>query len=371
MRLSCTSPGSCHTCVRWKVRHCNLSWRLLLFSFSSPTLHELSLSLLELLSLLDNFKSMATLVDTDFEVVWFSDWHPSDVIYCICVNRYTATVTVVFHGKETAFRRTKNAAMMEHSNPIMYEVYADNCDVINLRAEVSEELLRPRKDSGQTIIDEVRQRVDTIGNELNGGVRYHLSVAGHSFGGALATVAGFYLAADSIRSLKLASAVKVYTFGSSRVGCEKFQQSFRHLENTGRLQHARFTNSNEFKGPFWDLHRSWSFDNWYKHVGMNIRLNANSAQSLDITYNQGAGMFAEMSSLVESYLCRSTGNAGISEYQQRLHSSREYLACQRGAGKYHFIRLNEDKPLLFLTPLQFIDKRQANAATRRQSVRYL
>lgn len=163
--------------------------------------------------------------------------------------------------------KVTNSAMTEHANPLMDEEYHEgnsNAEFINLRAAVSEEILRPRRDTGKTTIDEIRDKVDKIGKEIakNGGM-YNLSVTGHSKAGGLATIVGFYLAACP--SLELASAVRVYTFASSPVGGRDFQLAWKYLEGTGRLLHARFTNSNEVGFlPLFDQNGSWEYDDWYK-----------------------------------------------------------------------------------------------------------
>ena len=134
--------------------------------------------------------------------------------------------------------------MMDQHNPLSDEDYDGSTEFIPIRAAVSEEILRPRRDTGKTTIDEICEKVDKIGKELGNGGRYNLSITGHSKAGGLATVCGFYLAANA--SLQLTSAVRVFTFASSHVGGKAFHQSFKHLEETGRLLHARFTRSNEF-----------------------------------------------------------------------------------------------------------------------------
>ena len=178
------------------------------------------------------------------EVVWMADRHPDDVIYCICIDRESTTVTVIFHDEESTWSRFRDSSMMDHPNPLSDEDYDGSADFIPIRAAVSEEILRPRRDTGKTTIDEICEKVDKIGKELGNGGRYNLSITGHSKAGGLATVCGFYLAANA--SLQLTSAVRVFTFASSHVGGKAFHQSFKHLEETGRLLHARFTRSNEF-----------------------------------------------------------------------------------------------------------------------------
>jgi len=187
---------------------------------------------------------LKNLLDSGLEVVWMADRHPDDVIYCICIDRESTTVTVIFHDEESTWSRFRDSSMMDHPNPLSDEDYEGSTDFIPIRAAVSEEILRPRRDTGKTTIDEICEKVDKIGKELGNGGRYNLSITGHSKAGGLATVCGFYLAANA--SLQLTSAVRVFTFASSHVGGKAFHQSFKHLEETGRLLHARFTRSNEF-----------------------------------------------------------------------------------------------------------------------------
>ena len=261
---------------------------------------------------------------SSLEVVWFSDRHPKDLIYCICADTETATVTVIFHRHESAMDRIRNSCSLEHPNPIANERYEGNDDYINLRASVSEEILRPRRDTGLTTLDEIATRVDAIGKELTDGGRYNLSVTGHSLAGGIATVVGFYLAADT--KLELASGVRVFTYGSSRsIGCRTFQRAYKHLEMTGRLLRANFTNSHELSFlPLWDQNGFW-----YKNVGMHIRLHENSAQPVDITYNQEAGLSEDLYQVrryTTSYLSGlfRGKKSPISDYQHRMKSTKEY-----------------------------------------------
>lgn len=296
---------------------------------------------------------MRRLINTGLEVVWFSDRHPDDIIYCICVDRSQATITVIFHGQESVYSRIKNSSMTEHLNPVRHEDYEGHSDHINLRAAASEELLRLRRDTRMSIIDEVKERIEKIGHELTDGRRYHLSVTGHSLGAGYATVAGLHFASDS--TLKLASAVRLFTFASCRVGCKAFEHSFKHLEDTGRLQHARFTNSNDSLSlrPFWDMSGSWRFDDWYQHVGVHINLHANNAAGLDMSYGQEPRLSQELFSLLKSYLCGSSRRSRISEYQHGMHSAREYWLSHGKEGR----RQNQPRSLPSLDELYTMKER--------------
>jgi len=205
---------------------------------------------------------MRDLVDSGLEVVWISDRHPSDVNYCICVNRIASRVTVVFRGDEGVLRRVKDSQMMEHENPLAAEV--ENTEVIKLRAAVSKNILTPRLDTKKSIVEEILDRVNKIRDELTGRDACHLTICGHSLGGGLSTVTGFYLACKN--NLKLASPIQIVTFASPRVGGKEFQRSFQHLEDSGRILYARFTNVNDLISlrPFWAISGSWKFEDWYK-----------------------------------------------------------------------------------------------------------
>ena len=208
---------------------------------------------------------MKSLIDHDVEVVWFSDRHPNDLIYGIFVSRQTKTVTVAFRGQESAFSRVKDSQMTSYPNPIADEDYAGNRPTFRLRSAVSEELLRVRRDTSKTAVEFIRDKVEAIGKELaDDGGSYHLSITGHGLAGGYATLLGFYLASDP--TLELASAVRVFSFASSRVGCSDFQRAFQHLEDLGLILHARFTNQNDMVSlrPFFDLKGSWWFKDWYK-----------------------------------------------------------------------------------------------------------
>jgi hypothetical protein len=266
---------------------------------------------------------LASLMNGGFEVVWFSDRHPKEIIYGIVIDKSTCTVTVVLHGQESAMDRLKNSVSMEQPNPIAHEVYEGSADTMFLRAAVSEELLRPRRDTGLSTIDEIHLKVQKIGKELANGGDYNLSVAGHSLGAGLATVCGFYLAANP--NLQLASAVRVYTYTPSGVGCKAFQQSFKRLEDTGRLKHASFTKSNEFSlFPLWSHISKICSDDWYKPVGMQICLDVVNAEALDISYHQNAGLLEDICRVITHRL-RGTGhNSCIPGYQRLMHSAKEY-----------------------------------------------
>ena len=67
-----------------------------------------------------------------------------------------------------------------------------------------------RKDTGMSKLQEIFDKVDEIGRELAPDGNYKLKITGHSLGGALAQLCGFYAAARS-RFAHL-STIYVWTF---------------------------------------------------------------------------------------------------------------------------------------------------------------
>ena len=111
---------------------------------------------------------------------------------------------------------------------------------------------------------------------------YDLYTCGHSLGGALCTLFGFFAAADDeIHSLLLGGPVIVYSIASPYVGNWKFRFAFQHLERQKRLQHLRIANQEDmvtllpFAAPSLAalspaLSMITGAGNLYKHTGIRL-----------------------------------------------------------------------------------------------------
>ena len=144
-----------------------------------------------------------------------SDRHQNDVVYSICCNRQLKSVAVVFRGTVNSHNWIMNMkfAMAEHANPITDE-YLGREDEFGLHTGFALYMMRRRKDVEMTKIEEILHRVEAIGRELSRDGDFSLTITGHSLGGALATILGFYAAASN----SFARAVRVFTFAAPRVG---------------------------------------------------------------------------------------------------------------------------------------------------------
>ena len=228
---------------------------------------------------------MYNLVESSLEVVWFSDLSQSDVVYGICVQREEKKITVVFRGTVTAHNWAMNFRynMMDVSNPVK-DYYPGRAETLSLHSGFALYLLRKRKDTRMSKMDEIFEKVQQIGNELAPDGDYELCITGHSLGGALATLFAFYCGARHEH-------VRIYTFASPRVGGEAFLYAYQHLERAGRIRHARFSCTNDIVPliPFCNFEP----DNlkFYKHVGMRVQLHDTGRigkwrlrQRFDVTY---------------------------------------------------------------------------------------
>ena len=105
----------------------------------------------------------------------------------------------------------------EYRNPVKVS-YPGREDELSLHSGFALYLLRKRKDTGMSKMDEIFEKVEQIGKELAPDGDYKLCITGHSLGGALATLCGFYCGAKP-RFAHL-STIYIWTFAAPRVGTQ-------------------------------------------------------------------------------------------------------------------------------------------------------
>ncbi len=152
-------------------------------------------------------------------MVWFSDLSQNDVVYGICVNREEKKIIIVFRGTVNAHNWSMNFKFdtNEYRNPVKNN-YPGREDELSLHSGFALYLLRKRKDTGMSKMDEIFEKVEQVGKELAPDGDYNLCITGHSLGGALATLCGFYFGAKP-RFAHL-STIYIWTFAAPRVGTQ-------------------------------------------------------------------------------------------------------------------------------------------------------
>lgn len=183
-------------------------------------------------------------------------------VYTISINRSRQRITVVFRG--TTMDQNESGAnhwmtnfssgMRWEGNPI--RGMAKDTPFYH----VHQGIMRASTYSRSSILG----TIDTIRRVYPETANYQLYVTGHSLGGALATLFGYYAAIDP--NITKNGPVCVYTFAAPAVGDEDFTKIIRYLEDNGRIRIARICNSGDIVPC---LH---ALEGKFKHVGIEIEL---------------------------------------------------------------------------------------------------
>jgi hypothetical protein len=189
-----------------------------------------------------------------------------------------------------------NAAMRVHQG--MYNYLFNNCD-------------RGTQYQNERY-EEIVQQLQYCINRYPG---FKVYVTGHSAGGALAKLFGFYLATSRLHHLNLAvpKPITVVGFGSLCVGDFGFQRAFQRAEGLGLIRHLRIINQGDPvcylpplinympSGMHLQLHRKSGFSFWRPN-GPGNNTWSSLIQVLRFSIMQRSDVFDEHS--VPSYLRR-------------------------------------------------------------------
>ena len=211
------------------------------------------------------------------KIVWINDSkNNAELVYAITANKDLKRITVVFRGsvdgKDWVGNLDLGSAL--DPNPIQ-EDYEGKKDTVEIRKGFWRFLLNPRADNGRNKYDEIADKVHEYGREL-GGEDYQLEVTGHSLGGVLATLFGFYASTDA--RFNRHHRVEVRTFGSPIPGKVSFAAAFRHQEDAGRLSHARFVMARD------PVPQMRFLDKHYAHTGHRIELSTDKDAAPRVSY---------------------------------------------------------------------------------------
>lgn len=215
-------------------------------------------------------------------LVEFNDTKANEeMVHAITLNDAHKRVTVIFRGSVTKndFMTDAKITQTKVKNPVL-KLDSDCTETINIHSGFYQYLFKMNDTTNKTRCEEILDVVKEL-MTLNPG--YRLYCCGHSLGGALCTLFGFYAAADDDILQLSSSAVRVISVASPYVGNSKFLKSFQSLERHKRLQHIRVANVGDLVplgpivapklgmiSPIMALKNGAG--NLYQHCGMNILL---------------------------------------------------------------------------------------------------
>ena len=196
------------------------------------------------------------------ELICFGD-DPDDCknscVYGVAVNRSKKRFSVWFRGTVMdgnglkTWQKNLDTTMRHEENPI--DEMLETLPVFYLHRGFARAILGRRRRIILKILEYKKKHPETKD--------YQLVVSGHSLGGSLATLFGFYACQEP--EFTENGPVRVYTFAAPPVGCDKFAKVFRRLEDDDKIQLARIHNSNDPVPHTFAMTR-------YAHVGLGIEL---------------------------------------------------------------------------------------------------
>lgn len=165
-----------------------------------------------------------------------------ELVYAIGVNPAEERITVIFRGSVTKadFMTDANINLMQAPDP--YSVAEDSeseSEPIGIHRGFYDYLFGQKGGKPCKYVEIMTHIEKLVVDDVNRRENYKLYVTGHSLGGALATLFGFYAAA---RVGTLPLPVTVVSVASPKVGNITFARMFAEMESQGKIRHLRIAN---------------------------------------------------------------------------------------------------------------------------------
>jgi hypothetical protein len=198
------------------------------------------------------------------------------MVYGIAVNHLRRRVTVIFRGSVTQQDFMTDAQTAQKKLTISLAP-DEEPSVISVHTGFYKYMFQA-DDDGKVRRDHILSDAKNLLKENPG---YCLYCTGHSLGGALCTLFGFFAAADD--EVVENGPVVVVSIASPRVGGANFCEAFQVLEKRKRLQHLRISNKEDmishvpyvhFKATAFSplLAATLGAGNIYNHCGIHLQL---------------------------------------------------------------------------------------------------
>jgi len=185
-------------------------------------------------------------------------------VYAITKHDEQKRVVMIFRGTSSTGDWFKDALILQTSldNPASKLNISDYPQKIGIHSGFAKALLKD-KDGPTGYVEKIIGELKAV---MEKNPDYDLYIAGHSLGGALATLFGFYLASSGDDTFVKNSPIQVFSVSSPRVGNKAFRDTFKNLEERGLLRHARIYNARDKVAmlPY--------AGGAYRHVGLEIKL---------------------------------------------------------------------------------------------------
>lgn len=158
-----------------------------------------------------------------------------ELVYAVGVNPVEERITVIFRGSVTKadFITDSKISLVQAPDPQS----SDFNDSVGIHQGFYEYLFG-EKGSKPSKYTEVMNHVEQLLAENPARKNYNLYITGHSLGGALATLFGFY----AVGSPSMPLPVTVVSVASPRVGNISFARAFAEMESQGKIRHLRIAN---------------------------------------------------------------------------------------------------------------------------------
>lgn len=166
-----------------------------------------------------------------------------ELVYAVGVNPIQKRITVTFRGSVTKadFMTDAKIRMAKVPDPLKFhgiEIKDPNgSGDVGIHQGFYEYLFGGSDDKPSKYM-EIMNHIDQLLEENPDRKSYKLYVSGHSLGGALSTLFGFFAVGKSPLPLP----VSVVSVASPRVGNINFARTFLEMESQGRLRHLRIAN---------------------------------------------------------------------------------------------------------------------------------